>query len=87
MLVYDDKAGANAAARFWWMLRSVGHEKVQVLKGGIQAAERLGLPLDDNPMKTDSSSPYPASDWQWPLSEIDEVEAAADDRNTVIIDV
>ena len=31
IVLYDDKNGANAAARFWWMLRSVGHEKVQVL--------------------------------------------------------
>ena len=27
VVVYDDKNGANAAARFWWMLRSIGHEK------------------------------------------------------------
>ncbi|TAF71923.1 MAG: hypothetical protein EAZ58_03255 [Flavobacterium sp.] len=43
VVVYDDKNGANAAARFWWMLRAIGHEKVQVLNGGIQAAEKTGL--------------------------------------------
>jgi len=26
-IVYDDKNGGNAAARLWWMLRSIGHEK------------------------------------------------------------
>jgi len=31
VVIYDDKKGANAAARFWWMLKSVGHKKVQVL--------------------------------------------------------
>src|SRR3954465_10492018 len=35
VIVYDDKNGSNAAARFWWMLKSIGHEKVQVLNGGL----------------------------------------------------
>ncbi|MGO1730068.1 MAG: sulfurtransferase, partial [Flavobacteriaceae bacterium] len=39
VVIYDDKNGALAAARFWWMLKAVGHEKVQVLNGGLQAAE------------------------------------------------
>lgn len=36
VVVYDDVAG-RYAARLWWMLRSIGHEAVQVLDGGIQA--------------------------------------------------
>lgn len=35
VVVYDDVAG-RIAARMWWMLRSVGHERVQVLDGGYQ---------------------------------------------------
>jgi thiosulfate/3-mercaptopyruvate sulfurtransferase len=42
VVIYDDKNGANAAARFWWMLRAIGHEKVQVLNGGLQA-ENMGF--------------------------------------------
>ena len=45
VVVYDDKNGANAAARFWWMLRSIGHEKVQILSGGIQAAIQAEFPI------------------------------------------
>ena len=33
VVVYDDKSGA-IAARLWWMLRWLGHEKVAVLNGG-----------------------------------------------------
>ena len=41
VVIYDDKNGANAAARFWWMLCAIGHEKVQVLNGGIQEEEKI----------------------------------------------
>jgi thiosulfate/3-mercaptopyruvate sulfurtransferase len=36
VVVYDDAGGA-IAARLWWMLRWLGHERVAVLDGGLQA--------------------------------------------------
>ncbi len=36
VVAYDD-AGGGIAARLWWMLESIGHERVGVLDGGIQA--------------------------------------------------
>ena len=36
VVVYDDCGGAMAA-RLWWMLRWLGHERVSVLDGGLQA--------------------------------------------------
>lgn len=41
VVVYDDNGG-RIAARLWWMLRSVGHEGVQVLDGGYQAWVETG---------------------------------------------
>ncbi|MFT4772328.1 MAG: thiosulfate/3-mercaptopyruvate sulfurtransferase [Cryomorphaceae bacterium] len=87
VVVYDDKSGANAAARFWWMLRSVGHQKVQVLNGGLQAAEKHGFQINNIEVKPEALGPYPASDWQFPISTIDEVEGAARHRKSVVIDV
>ena len=87
VVVYDDKGGANAAARFWWMLRSVGHQKVQVLNGGLQAAEKHGCQINNIEVKPEASGPYPASDWQFPISTIDEVEGASSHRKSVVIDV
>ncbi len=34
---YDDQGGGLGAARLWWMLRYMGHERVAVLDGGWQA--------------------------------------------------
>lgn len=36
VVVYDD-TGGRIAARMWWMLRSIGHDEVQLLDGGYQA--------------------------------------------------
>ena len=42
VVCYDDMGGAFAA-RLWWMLNWLGHTKVAVLDGGIQAWERAGF--------------------------------------------
>ncbi len=34
LVAYDDRGGA-VAARLWWMLRDLGHERVAVLDGGL----------------------------------------------------
>ncbi len=39
VIAYDSQAGANAA-RLWWLLNYVGHEKVYILDGGFPALER-----------------------------------------------
>ena len=38
IVAYDD-VGGMYAARFWWMMRWLGHEKVAILDGGIQQWE------------------------------------------------
>jgi len=43
VIVYDDKGGA-IAARLWWMLRWLGHERVAVLDGGWQEWLKNELP-------------------------------------------
>ena len=61
VVVYDAAGGGNAAARLWWMLRAVGHERVQVLDGGLQAAVKAGLmPTAELPTVA-PLPPYPAT--------------------------
>jgi thiosulfate/3-mercaptopyruvate sulfurtransferase len=44
VVVYDDAAGAFAG-RLWWLLRSLGHDNVAVLDGGIKHWQKLSLPI------------------------------------------
>jgi thiosulfate/3-mercaptopyruvate sulfurtransferase len=87
VVVYDDKNGANAAARFWWMLRAVGHKKVQVLDGGFQAALAYPIPTSDTAKKYRQKPPYPVSNWLLPLADMKEVEAVAKNPGFTVIDV
>ncbi|MFA6261354.1 MAG: sulfurtransferase [Bacteroidia bacterium] len=87
VVVYDDKNASNAAARLWWMLRAIGLEKVQVLDGGFQAAEKIGYPIDAQLVIPKPVAPIPVDDWKLPLSDISEVERVSHDAVYVIIDV
>ena len=87
VVVYDDKNGANASARFWWMLKAVGHEKVQVLNGGKSPAEAVGFPLAKGIEKVEKVGLYPVTNWQLPQVSMDEVEKASQSENHLIIDV
>lgn len=88
VIIYDDKNGSNAAARFWWMLKAVGHEKVQVLNGGLQEARKQGFPLSSKEESIRKvTEPYRADRWSWPTAAMDEVEAAARDKNYMVVDV
>ncbi|MDX2070182.1 MAG: sulfurtransferase [Haliscomenobacter sp.] len=87
VVVYDDKSGANAAARFWWMLLAIGHSRVQVLDGGIQAAERAGFPMSAALEQPKECLPYPIHGWQLPQADMAEVEQVAQDPNYLVVDV
>jgi thiosulfate/3-mercaptopyruvate sulfurtransferase len=44
VVAYDNEGGVFAA-RFWWMLRWLGHDKAALLDGGLAAWRRSGQPL------------------------------------------
>ncbi|HUM47999.1 MAG TPA: sulfurtransferase [Chitinophagales bacterium] len=87
VVVYDDKSGANAAARFWWMLKATGHQKVQVLDGGLKAASAAGLPFTSEITVPNKLADYPVDTWKLPTISLKEVEKATMDPNSLIIDV
>jgi thiosulfate/3-mercaptopyruvate sulfurtransferase len=87
VVVYDDKSGANSAARLWWMLKAIGHQKVQVLNGGLQAAINAGIPLSTEEYTPVATEPYPVSKEYSNIVDIEETGAAAQDKERLVIDV
>lgn len=87
VLVYDDKNGAMAAARFWWMMKATGHQKVQVIDGGLPAIVAAGLPVTTTASPARAAAPYPFSQWKLPMADIATVAKAAANPDAVVIDV
>ncbi|TLV03111.1 sulfurtransferase [Dyadobacter luticola] len=87
VVVYDDKKGANAAARFWWMLKAAGHEKVYVVSGGLDSIKNAGLPVTQGEFNVSEATVYPISDWKWPLVDIDLVSKTSAEKDFMVIDV
>lgn len=84
VVAYDDSRLAFAA-RLWWLLRYMGHEKVALLDGGWKAWQSAGYPVTDVFPK-----PQPASfvaqlrsDW---VVDIDTLKDRKDLPGVVIID-
>ncbi|WP_213197043.1 sulfurtransferase [Cloacibacterium caeni] len=87
IVVYDTSNGANAAARCWWMLKSFGIEKVQVLNGGFQTAEKTGIPLKSGEEIFEKTSFILKENWSWPTSTLEEVEKEITENSATVIDV
>lgn len=88
LIIYDHKNGANAAARFWWMMKSVGHKNVQVLNGGFQEAEKRNYPINNHvPIPKKVGNYTTITDWQLPVVNLEEVDLASRSKNHLIIDV
>lgn len=87
VVIYDTNNGANAASRFWWMLKSIGHEKVQVLNGGFQEARKQGFPINNEKVTPKAVKAYTILNWKLLQANIKEVEKASLENNYLIIDV
>ena len=48
VVVYDGK-GLFSAARAWWMFRVLGHDKVQILEGGLPGWIAAGYDTEQGP--------------------------------------
>lgn len=87
IIIYDEKTSSNAASRFWWMLKAIGHQKVQVLNGGLEAAEKYNIPLSSAKVEIKRTDLYPIQEWLLPISSLDEVEKISKNNDYIVIDV
>jgi thiosulfate/3-mercaptopyruvate sulfurtransferase len=87
VVAYDAGDGAMAAARFWWLLKLLGHERVAVLDGGYAHWTKLGLPVTAEvaPIASSSSRFEPRFDDSMIASD-EEVAARLDETPGWIID-
>jgi thiosulfate/3-mercaptopyruvate sulfurtransferase len=65
-VVAYDAHGGSYAARAWWLLRWLGHERVVVLDGGVQAWRDRGGTLTSERPAAVRAEPYPAADTSMP---------------------
>ncbi len=87
VVVYDGAGGANAATRLWWMLRSLGHARVQVLDGGFAAALAAGLAQEQAAPKITKAPDHPQHGWTWPTADADAIEARRTSNAATVLDV
>lgn len=87
IVIYDDKNGANAAARAWWMLKSFGFENVQVLDGGIQSAEKEEIDFSSGEETFEKSSVVKKEEWLLPIKILEDVENELSNHSSTVIDV
>ena len=84
IVAYDD-VGGMYAARFWWMMRWLGHENVAILDGGIQQWERK-LEFGENPAGT-TKSRYSSSKMLTKLIEINELAERLQKESSKVVNL
>ncbi len=88
VIVYD-RNGCNYCGRAWWMLQWIGHERVAVLDGGLQAWLAAGGQVQAGSQASQadfSKQKYPLARMHAPLIAIDFVAEAAKSGSYTIID-
>jgi thiosulfate/3-mercaptopyruvate sulfurtransferase len=84
VVAYDQGPGAWAA-RLWWMLRASGHERAQVLDGGLAAWRAAQLPLETGPVQVPAAAPGAARPFAGAVT-TDDVRNALRDGRIVLVD-
>lgn len=88
LVVYDRMSGANAAARFWWMMKAQGHQAIQVLDGGYEEAIKAGFIAETLvPQAIQSTSLYETTEWALPTMNMVQVDKLTEQAAGLIIDV
>jgi thiosulfate/3-mercaptopyruvate sulfurtransferase len=84
VVAYDQGPGA-IAARLWWMLRFLGHERAAVLDGGFAAWQAAGLPVSTEQVRPAArrfvGAPHPG----W-VATADEVARGLERGEIVLVD-
>ncbi|GAA5232772.1 sulfurtransferase [Verticiella sediminum] len=85
-VVAYDRAGGMYAARLWWLLRWVGHERARVLDGGWQAWLQAGLPVQTEVQAWPAAAPAAARADDARCVDVQQVLANLQTRQALVVD-
>lgn len=85
VVAYDDQGGAMAA-RFWWLLRYMGHEQVYVMDEGFSAWKQAGFPVTDAAPPIRVPKPYVPDVRPELLADVEAVRDAVRTGGSVLVD-
>lgn len=88
ILLYDDQTGADAA-RFWWILKLYGHDKVSLIDNGLKGWTQQNFPTQLKPPKTPAGNQFTFASKPHPqyLAELEQVKEATKGKSRLILDV
>ncbi|HHW38585.1 MAG TPA: sulfurtransferase [Bacillales bacterium] len=84
VVAYDDQGG-TMAARFWWLLKYLGHEKVYVLDSSFSKWLSKGYPVNDE-IPSSPRKEFQASIQYDLLSNVEEVKQNIETKKAHLID-
>ena len=86
VVVYDGK-GLFSAARAWWMFRVFGHDRVQILEGGLPAWIAAGYDTEQGePTVARPGEGFVASHQPAWLADVEGVKAALSSGSHIVVD-
>jgi thiosulfate/3-mercaptopyruvate sulfurtransferase len=85
VVIYD--GGTLYAARLWWVLQQLGHKNKRILNGGLPAWIAAGGKTETGPANPQpATTPYKGTPNTAAIATLDQVKAALNDPNTVLVD-
>lgn len=84
-VVIYDRQGLFSAARVWWTFRLMGHETVQILRGGLPAWQAAGLPVSSGDTDIQPSA-YLTPEPETLSIDINELKEILKSKTSVILD-
>jgi len=85
VVVYDVQ-GCHTAPRVWWMLRTMGHEDVAVLNGGLKKWRAEGRPVTEAPTPPRQQKHFTARFNAGLVRDLDDVKGAVRNGAEQIVD-
>ena len=85
VVVYDSE-GLYSAARVWWMFRTMGHNDVRVLNGGLKKWRAEGRPVTDKATPARPSKAFKTAFRPELVKSAADVKALIGDKRTQIVD-